>query len=85
MPAATKTGETMTEPADKSELIVHETVDTAPFVYFDLSPTHGILGGTIQVELAARIPNAIQDESVEIKFIATGRLRRTCATQSTLR
>ena len=38
-----------------------------------------------QVELAARIPNAIQDESVEIKFIATGRLRRTCATQSTLR
>jgi hypothetical protein len=49
----------MTEPADKNELIVYENVDTAPFVYFDLSPTHGILGGAIQIELAARILNAV--------------------------
>ena len=45
----------MTEPAEKNELLVYENVDTAPFVYFDLSPTHGILGGAIQIELAARI------------------------------
>src|SRR5258708_17303059 len=38
--ATTKIGETMTEPAEKSELIVYENVDTAPFVYFDTSPTH---------------------------------------------
>jgi hypothetical protein len=73
--ATTKTGETMTEPAEKSELIVYENVDTAPFVYFDISPTHGILGGAIQIELAARILNAVPDGSVEIKFITTGRLR----------
>jgi hypothetical protein len=30
----------MTEPAEKSELI-YENVDTAPFVYFDISPAHG--------------------------------------------
>jgi len=73
--ATTKTGETMTEPAEKSELIVYENVDTAPFVYFDISPTHGILGGAIQIELAARILNAVPDGGVEIKFITTGRLR----------
>ena len=49
----------MTEPAEKNELIVYENVDTAPFVYFDLCPTHGILGGAVQIELAARILNAI--------------------------
>ena len=73
--ATTKTGETMTEPAEKSELIVYENVDTAPFVYFDISPTHGVLGGAIQIELAARILNAVPDGGVEIKFITTGRLR----------
>ena len=65
----------MTEPAEKNELVVYENVDTAPFVYFDLSPTHGILGGAIQIELAARILNAVPDGGVEIKFITTGRLR----------
>ena len=64
----------MTEPAEKN--VVYENVDTAPFVYFDLSPTHGILGSsTIQIELAARILNAVPDGTVEIKFITTGRLR----------
>ena len=64
----------MTEPAEKNELLVYENVDTAPFVYFDISPTHGILGGAIQIELAARILNAVPDGGVEIKFI-TRRLR----------
>src|SRR5437667_11714191 len=65
----------MTEPAEKNELLGYENVDTAPFVYFDLTPTHGIFGGAIQIELAARILNATPDGGVEIKFITTGRLR----------
>jgi hypothetical protein len=64
----------MTEPAEKHEL-VYENVDTAPFVYFDISPTHGILSGAIQIELAGRILNTAPDGGVEIKFITTGRLR----------
>ena len=75
----------MTEPADKNELIVYENVDTAPFVYFDLSPAHGILGGAIQIELAARILNAVPDGGVEIKFITTGRLRCSPAAATNLR
>src|ERR1700680_901722 len=66
---------TMTEPTEKNELIMYENVNTAPFVYFDLTPTHGILGGAIQIEVAARMLNAVPDGGVEIKFITTGRLR----------
>jgi hypothetical protein len=53
--AATKTtGETMTEPVEKGELI-YENVDTAPIVYFDIAPAHGVIGGAVQIELAVRI------------------------------
>jgi hypothetical protein len=52
--ATTKTGETMTEPAEKGELI-YENVDTAPIVYFDIAPAHGVIGGAVQIELAAQI------------------------------
>jgi len=45
----------MSEPAEKNELIIYENVDTAPFVYFDIAPAHGIMGGAIQIELASRI------------------------------
>src|ERR1700682_5511131 len=65
----------MTEPTEKNELIIYENIDTAPFVYFDMSPAHGIMGGAIQIELASRILNAMPDGSVEIKFITSGRLR----------
>jgi hypothetical protein len=65
----------MTEPAENNELPVYENVDTAPFVYFDISPAHGIMGGAIQIELASRILNAVPDGNVEIKFITSGRLR----------
>ena len=70
----TKAGETMTEPAEKGELI-YENVDTAPIVYFDIAPAHGVIGGAVQIELAARILNAVSDGSVETKFITSGRLR----------
>jgi hypothetical protein len=65
----------MTETAKNNELPVYENVDTAPFVYFDISPAHRIMGGAIQIELASRILNAVSDRSVEIKFITAGRLR----------
>jgi hypothetical protein len=75
----------MTEPTEKNELIIYENVDTAPFVYFDISPTHGILSGAIQIELAARILNTAPDGQVEIKFITTGRLRCSQAAAMNLR
>jgi hypothetical protein len=72
--ATKKTGETMTEPVEKGELI-YENVDTAPIVYFDIAPAHGVIGGAVQIELAVRILNAVSDGSVETKFITSGRLR----------
>jgi hypothetical protein len=75
----------MTEPAENTELIVYENVDTAPFVYFDISPTHGILSGAIQIELAGRILNTAPDGLVDIKFITTGRLRCSPAAATNLR
>ena len=60
---------------DKSDVPVYENVDTAPFVYFDIAPSHGIMGGAIQIELAARILNPKPDGTVEVKFVTTGRLR----------
>src|SRR5258706_7230804 len=83
--ATAKTGGQMTEPTEKNELLVYENVDTAPFVYFDISPAHGIIGGAIQIELAARILNAVSDGSVEIKFITSGRLRCSPAAAMNLR
>jgi len=52
----------MTEPAEKGELI-YENVDTAPIVYFDIAPAHGVIGGAVQIELAVRILNAVSDEA----------------------
>src|ERR1700692_189654 len=75
----------MTEPTEKHELIIYENIDTAPFVYFDISPAHGITGGAIQIELASRILNAVSDGSVEIKFITSGRLRCSPAAALNLR
>jgi|ERR1700692_3060208 hypothetical protein len=65
----------MTQPAEKNELIVYENVDTAPIVYFDIVPAHGVMGGDIQIELACRILNAVSDGNVEIKFVTSCRLR----------
>ncbi len=65
----------MTDQAEKNELPVYENVETAPIVYFDMAPAHGVMGGLIQIELACRILNAQPDGSVETKFITSGRLR----------
>ena len=64
----------MTDPAEKGELI-YENADTAPIIYFDIAPAHGVIGGAVQIEVAARILYAVSDGSVETKFISSGRLR----------
>jgi hypothetical protein len=61
--------------AEKTETPAYENVNAAPVVYFDTSPAHGIMFGIIQIELASRILNARPDQSVEVKFITTGRIR----------
>ncbi len=50
-------------------------VPTAPTVYFDFVPTYGVLSGIIQIELATRALQPLQDGSVGTPTIETGRLR----------
>jgi hypothetical protein len=85
LPSTAKTGEQMTEPTEKNDLIVYDNVDTAPIISFDMAPAHGIMGGQVQIELACRILNALSDGSVEIKFITSGRLRCSPVAALTLR
>ncbi|WP_322515232.1 hypothetical protein SR870_19875 [Rhodopseudomonas palustris] len=66
----------MSEPADKSaEAIIYVDIPTAPHVYFDIAPAHGVIANNVEVELATRTLNPLADGSVEVKFVTTARLR----------
>jgi hypothetical protein len=62
----------------------YEDSSAAPFVYFDIVPTHGVMNGAIQIELASRVLTPA-DGLVAIKFLATGRLRCSPAAAKQLR
>lgn len=61
-----------TKPADT---ITYLDLPTAPIVYFDIAPAHGVMAGAIEIELAARTLNPLADGSVEVKFVTTARVR----------
>ncbi len=63
----------------------YEKLDTAPFIYFDIVPVHGTMGGCLQIEVAARVLTPVAGGEVEVKFLTTGRLRCTKATAANLR
>lgn len=58
-----------------ADAIVYVDNSHAPVISFDIAPAHGVLAGTVQVELASRTLNPLADGSVEIKFVTSGRLR----------
>ena|SRR6185312_10495748 len=59
--------------------------DLAPFIYFDVAPTFGTMGGAIQIELGSRTLTPGSDNDVSIEFITTGRLRCSPAAAKHLR
>jgi hypothetical protein len=61
-----------TKPADS---VTYLDVTSAPIVYFDIAPAHGVMAGAIEIELAARTLNPLADGSVEVRFVTTARLR----------
>jgi hypothetical protein len=58
-----------------AEFPPYDNASSAPFIYFDIAPTYGIFNGAIQIELASRLLAPNPDGAVEVKFLATGRLR----------
>ncbi len=49
--------------------------DSAPFIYFDTSPAHGIFAGAVQIELAARQIIPSPEGGATAVFVPTARLR----------
>lgn len=68
----------MSDPADTASPPPYKNSDAAPFVYFDIAPTFGVLGGAIQVELAARVISPGQP-TVTVEFVSTAHLRCSAA------
>ena len=65
--------------------ITVEDDSNAPFIYFDIVPTHGTFNGAVQVELASRILIPTSDGGVDVKFVMTGHLRCSGTTALYLR
>ena len=67
----------MTDTPSTSNLLPlgYKTVTTCPLIYFDFVPTHGILAGAVQIELAARTMAPSQAGGVISETIEVGRLR----------
>ena len=78
----------MADPTYKIEsapIPIYKNSDTAPFVYFDMAPTYGIMNGAVQIELLARTLIPKSEGGVQIEFGITGRLRCTPAAARDLR
>lgn len=53
----------------------YENVAGAPIIYFDIVAANGLIGGTIELELAIRNLIPTQDGRVTVKFATAARLR----------
>ena len=49
-----------------------------PTIYFDIAPAYGVMSGIVQIELGQRTLIPHPDDSVDVRFVTSGRLR--CAT-----
>jgi len=65
----------VSEPTDQSDNITYVDIPTAPHLYFDIAPAHGVMADGVEIELAGRTLNPLADGSVEVKFVTTARLR----------
>jgi hypothetical protein len=64
----------MTDETEKPAMSYAE-IGSAPIVYFDGTACHGVLNGTLQLELVARILVPTADGGVDLKLIPAVRLR----------
>jgi hypothetical protein len=68
-----------------SETTAYEDFGRAPFIYFDIPAAHGVMSGTIQVELASRVIVPDPAGPLALKFRTTGHLRCSPAAAAQLR
>jgi hypothetical protein len=63
----------------------YRNVDTAPVVYFDIAAAHGVMNGSIQIELGARTLTPLRDGGIAVEFVSAARLRCSPAAAQFLR
>lgn len=61
--------------ADAPKPPPYRNAEAAPFIYFDFAPTFGVMGGAIQVELAARTLIPTETGGALAEIISTAHLR----------
>ena len=59
---------------DKTAVPVYDNINDVPTIYFDIAPAYGVMSGIVQIELGARILVPHGDDSVDVRFISSGRL-----------
>ena len=63
------------DPPGKGNVPTFENSNDVPTIYFDIAPAYGVMSGIVQVELGARILVPHSDDSVDVRFVSSGRLR----------
>ena len=53
----------------------YDNRNDVPTIYFDIAPAYGVMSGIVQIELGARVLVPQPDDSVDVRFVACGRLR----------
>jgi hypothetical protein len=58
---------------------------TAPFIYFDVAPTYGVMAGAIEIELVARILIPSTEPQPKAEAVTTAHLRCSPVAAASLR
>ena len=63
------------DPPEKGQGPTYDNRNDVPMIYFDIAPAYGVMSGTVQIELGSRILVPHSDDSVDVRFVTSGRLR----------
>jgi hypothetical protein len=74
-----------TDRPDKGAVPPYDNSNSVPTIYFDIAPSYGVMGGIVQIELGARILIPHHDDSVDVRFISSARLRCSATAATHLR
>lgn len=75
----------MTDPKQEPPPPTVKGTHSAPFIYFDAAPSYGVMAGTIEIELVARILIPSLDPHPKSEVVATAHLRCSPAAAESLR
>ena len=70
-----------TDRPDKGAVPPYDNSNSVPTIYFDIAPAYGVMGGIVQIELGA----THHDDSVDVRFISSARLRCSATAATHLR